>query len=86
MYCESKCVSQVLSFECQESHIHALINVLRYCYLDDALQGESSLVSPAALHRLFDTKELDYLTHVVLRMYENTLVRVITSMARYIAL
>lgn len=58
----------------QESHIHALINVLRYCYLDDALQGENSLVSCAALHRLFDTKELDYLTHVVLRMYENTLV------------
>ncbi|CAM6083123.1 unnamed protein product [Calypogeia fissa] len=57
-----------------ESHIHALINVLRYCYLDDALQGENSLVSCTALHRLFETKELDYLTHVVIRMYENTLV------------
>ncbi|OAE33561.1 hypothetical protein AXG93_2139s1140 [Marchantia polymorpha subsp. ruderalis] len=57
-----------------ESHIHALINVLRYCYLDDTLCGESSLVSDEALQRLFQVKELDYLTHVVLRMYENTAV------------
>ncbi|KAL3676691.1 hypothetical protein R1sor_026639 [Riccia sorocarpa] len=57
-----------------ESHIHALINVLRYCNLDESLSGESSLVSNEALLRLFETQELDYLTHVVLRMYENTAV------------
>lgn len=56
-----------------ESHIHSLINVLRYCNLDDSLQGEG-LVSNEALHNIFETKELDYLTHIVLRMYENTAV------------
>ncbi|KAH7283712.1 hypothetical protein KP509_34G020400 [Ceratopteris richardii] len=54
-----------------ESHIHSLINVLRYCNLDESLQGEG-LVSNGALHKVFETKELDYLTHIVLRMYENT--------------
>lgn len=56
----------------QESHIHSLINVLRYCYLDDSFQGEAGLVSNDALLRVFQIKELDYMTHVVLRMYENT--------------
>ncbi|KAJ7538636.1 hypothetical protein O6H91_11G057700 [Diphasiastrum complanatum] len=57
-----------------ESHIHSLINVLRYCHLDESLQGEPGLVTNAALLRIHETKELDYLTHVVLRMYENTAV------------
>ncbi|GBG59071.1 hypothetical protein CBR_g24415 [Chara braunii] len=54
-----------------ESHMHALINVLRYCQLDESLAGEHALVSDDALLRLHQTTELDYLTHIVVRMYEN---------------
>ncbi|XP_057869878.1 inositol hexakisphosphate and diphosphoinositol-pentakisphosphate kinase VIP2 isoform X4 [Cryptomeria japonica] len=57
-----------------ESHIHSLMNVLRYCNLDDSLQGEPSLVSNDALHRLYKTRELDYMAYIVLRMFENTAV------------
>lgn len=52
-----------------------MINVLRYCHLDESLKGEPGLVSNEGLQRIFDIKELDYLTHIVLRMYENTAVR-----------
>jgi inositol hexakisphosphate/diphosphoinositol-pentakisphosphate kinase len=55
-----------------ESHIHSLMNVLRYCNLDESLQGEDSLVCKNALERLFYTKEFDYMTYIVLRMFENT--------------
>ncbi|GMH30492.1 hypothetical protein Nepgr_032335 [Nepenthes gracilis] len=55
-----------------ESHIHSLMNVLRYCNLDESLQGENSLVCHSALERLFKTKELDYMSYIVLRMFENT--------------
>ncbi|KAF5725328.1 inositol hexakisphosphate [Tripterygium wilfordii] len=55
-----------------ESHIHSLMNVLRYCNLDESLQGEDSLVCYNALERLHKTKELDYMSHIVLRMFENT--------------
>ncbi|CAK9857717.1 unnamed protein product [Sphagnum jensenii] len=55
-----------------ESHIHSLINVLRYCHLDDSLKGEPGLVSNEGLQRIFEIKELDYLTHIVFRLYENT--------------
>lgn len=55
-----------------ESHIHSLINVLRYCNMDETLQGEESLVCDSALLRLFKTKELDYMSYIVLRMFENT--------------
>lgn len=55
-----------------ESHIHSLMNVLRYCNLDESLQGEEGLVSHSALERLFKTKELDYLSYIVLRTFENT--------------
>ncbi|KAH9622828.1 hypothetical protein KSS87_021542 [Heliosperma pusillum] len=55
-----------------ESHIHSLMNVLRYCNLDESLQGEESLICLSALERLFKTKELDYMSYVVLRMFENT--------------
>ncbi|KAK9067247.1 hypothetical protein SSX86_014573 [Deinandra increscens subsp. villosa] len=54
-----------------ESHIHSLMNVLRYCNLDGSLQGEASLVCDSALERLLKTKELDYMSHIVLRMFEN---------------
>ncbi|KAJ6845063.1 inositol hexakisphosphate and diphosphoinositol-pentakisphosphate kinase 2-like isoform X3 [Iris pallida] len=54
-----------------ESHIHSLMNVLRYCNLDDSLQGEESLVCISALERLLKTRELDYMSYIVLRMFEN---------------
>ncbi|KAL5740120.1 hypothetical protein ACOSQ2_029300 [Xanthoceras sorbifolium] len=57
-----------------ESHIHSLMNVLRYCNLDESLQGEASLVCHNALERLCKTKELDYMSYIVLRMFENTAV------------
>lgn len=55
-----------------ESHIHSLMNVLRYCNLDESLNGEESLVCKNALGRLFKTRELDYMSYIVLRMFENT--------------
>ncbi|CAA3005816.1 inositol hexakisphosphate and diphosphoinositol-pentakisphosphate kinase 2-like isoform X4 [Olea europaea subsp. europaea] len=54
-----------------ESHIHSLMNVLRYCNLDESLQGEDSLVCDNALERLCKTKELDYMSYIVFRMFEN---------------
>ncbi|XP_050380160.1 inositol hexakisphosphate and diphosphoinositol-pentakisphosphate kinase VIP1-like isoform X2 [Argentina anserina] len=55
-----------------ESHIHSLMNVLRYCNLDESLQGEDGLVCESALEHLYNTKELDYMSYIVLRMFENT--------------
>ncbi|GMI99205.1 VIP1 homolog 2, ARABIDOPSIS HOMOLOG OF YEAST VIP1 2, VIP homolog 1 [Hibiscus trionum] len=55
-----------------ESHIHSLVNVLRYCNLDESLQGEDSLICQSALERLYKTKELDYMSCIVIRMFENT--------------
>ncbi|KAK8716149.1 hypothetical protein V6N13_043467 [Hibiscus sabdariffa] len=55
-----------------ESHIHSLMNVIRYCNLDESLQGEDGLVSRHALQHLYKTKELDYMSHIVIRMFENT--------------
>ncbi|GER35796.1 inositol hexakisphosphate anddiphosphoinositol-pentakisphosphate kinase [Striga asiatica] len=57
-----------------ESHIHSLMNVLRYCNLDESLQGEPSPVCDSALERLCKTKELDYMSYIVLRLFENTAV------------
>ncbi|XP_038725484.1 inositol hexakisphosphate and diphosphoinositol-pentakisphosphate kinase VIP1-like isoform X7 [Tripterygium wilfordii] len=54
-----------------ESHIHSLMNVLRYCNLDESLHGEDSLICDNALERLHKTKELDYMSYIVLRMLEN---------------
>ncbi|KAK7365089.1 hypothetical protein VNO80_13894 [Phaseolus coccineus] len=55
-----------------ESHLHSLMNVLRYCNLDESLEEEEGLVCHNALQRLSKTKELDYMSHIVLRMFENT--------------
>ncbi|EOY06075.1 Phosphoglycerate mutase-like family protein, putative [Theobroma cacao] len=55
-----------------EAHIHSLMNVLRYSTLDESLQGEASLVCQTALERLYKTKELDYMSYVVIKMFENT--------------
>ncbi|KAL3629310.1 Inositol hexakisphosphate and diphosphoinositol-pentakisphosphate kinase vip2 [Castilleja foliolosa] len=57
-----------------ESHIHSLMNVLRYCNLDESLQGEPSLLCDNALERLCKTKELDYMSYIVLRLFEDTAV------------
>jgi len=54
------------------------MNVLRYCNLDESLQGEDSLVCHSALERLYKTKELDYMSNIVLRMFENTEVVTLT--------
>ena len=48
------------------------MNVLRYCYLDESLNGEESLICKNSLDGLFKTKELDYMSYIVLRMFENT--------------
>ncbi|CAD6229623.1 unnamed protein product [Miscanthus lutarioriparius] len=55
-----------------ESHIHSLMNILRYCNLDESLNGEESLVCRSSLDLLFKTRELDYMSYIVLRMFENT--------------
>lgn len=44
--------------------------------MDESLQGEPSLVSDTTLERLCRTKELDYMSYIVLRLFENTEVRI----------
>ena len=41
----------------------------------DGSHEEEGLVVDEAMHKIFETKELDYLTHIVLRMFENKAVR-----------
>ncbi|CAL8465105.1 g4640 [Coccomyxa elongata] len=53
-----------------ESHMHSLINVLRFAHISRTEPTES-LVSDAAQELLRNTTELDYMTHIVFRMYEN---------------
>ena len=72
-------ISDIVHFLHQESHIHSLMNVLRYCNLDESLQGEESLVCQSALDRLHRTRELDYMSNIVLRMFENTEVWIFSS-------
>lgn len=56
-----------------ESHVHSLINVLRFSHLAGANNGTpvSPMVSEEAQKMLHDATELDYLTHIIIRMYEN---------------
>lgn len=56
------------------------MNVLRYCNLDESLQGEETLVCNSALERLFKTRELDYMSYIVLRMFENVEVNKLFSL------
>jgi inositol-hexakisphosphate/diphosphoinositol-pentakisphosphate 1-kinase len=48
------------------------MNVLRCCNLDESLNGKEGLVCKSALNQLFKTRELDYMSYIVLRMFENT--------------
>ncbi|KAF9603432.1 hypothetical protein IFM89_036133 [Coptis chinensis] len=73
---------QLLAFLC-ESHIHSLMNVLRYCNLDESQQREDSLICHSALERLSKTWELDYMSYIVLRMFENTMVVALEDPKRY---
>ena len=52
-----------------ESHMHSILNILRFAHLAD-----SSVVAPPAnaLQRMEAVEELDYLSHVVLRLFEVT--------------
>lgn len=56
------------------------MNVLRYCNLDESLEGEDGLICESALERLYNTKELDYMSYIVLRMFENTEVSNLVSL------
>ncbi|KAL8517903.1 hypothetical protein ACS0TY_009279 [Phlomoides rotata] len=63
--------TRILSLELlQESHIHSLINGLRYSNLADSLQGEPGLVCDSTLEQLSKTEELDYMSYIVLRLFE----------------
>jgi hypothetical protein len=48
----------------------------------DGPDEEEGLVDDEALQKIFETKELDYLTHIVLRMFENKTVRRIECMCK----
>eukprot|EP00996_Jenningsia_fusiforme_P006434 NODE_77_length_3467_cov_41.352838_g69_i0.p1 GENE.NODE_77_length_3467_cov_41.352838_g69_i0~~NODE_77_length_3467_cov_41.352838_g69_i0.p1 ORF type:complete len:1052 (+),score=181.10 NODE_77_length_3467_cov_41.352838_g69_i0:103-3258(+) len=52
-----------------ESHIHALVNVLRYAHLGRGNKSEP-LISPQGEAVLGDCSECDYMTHIVIRMFE----------------
>eukprot|EP00667_Euglena_gracilis_P000680 EG_transcript_680 len=54
-----------------ESHIHALVNVFRYAHVDrPELEEGPTLVGPEGLELLSQTPELDYLSNIVLRLWE----------------
>ena len=50
-----------------ESHIHGIINVLRY---GTSSTGQCA-VTPEGLQALDEISEYDYLSHILLRMFEN---------------
>lgn len=56
-----------------ESHCHALTNVLRYCHLGmpPGPANTGPLLTEGGEAFLHNTPELDYMTHIVLRMFEN---------------
>lgn len=55
-----------------ESHIHSLVNVLRFCHLRDAQSlEEPRLCSIDASTEIHNLPELDYLSHIIIRLYEN---------------
>ena len=52
-----------------ESHIHALMNVLKYCRSKNADGTEGGTIKIDS--RILDNAEYDYLSHLVFRLYEN---------------
>ncbi|KAG7675237.1 hypothetical protein Ndes2526B_g08103 [Nannochloris sp. 'desiccata'] len=53
-----------------ESHCHSLVNVLRYCQLGLGVEFQQGLLSEVGQRLLHETSELDYMTHIVFRMFE----------------
>jgi hypothetical protein len=53
-----------------ESHCHSLVNVLRYCQLGLGAEFQQGLLSEVGQRLLQETSELDYMTHIVFRMFE----------------
>lgn len=60
-----------------ESHVHSLVNAFRY--VGDNLPS-GSFLSQESSKLLAEVSELDYLTHIVFRLYENFKVRRSTSL------
>ena len=56
-----------------ESHLHTLVNVLRFAAGDDCCDGcfTSPVLSPNGMELLNDSKEVCYLTHFVIRLFED---------------
>uniref|UniRef100_A0A7S4GK18 Inositol hexakisphosphate and diphosphoinositol-pentakisphosphate kinase n=1 Tax=Eutreptiella gymnastica TaxID=73025 RepID=A0A7S4GK18_9EUGL len=55
-----------------ESHLHAIANVLRYAHLDRPdLDPDTVMVGPDGRQALKEMPELDYLSSVVLRLWED---------------
>ena len=52
-----------------ESHIHALMNVLKYCRSKNADGTEGGSIKIDS--HIMDNAEYDYLSHLVFRLYEN---------------
>lgn len=56
-----------------ESHIHALVNVLRLAASEEPPEGHGApILSSHGKDMLDNASELDYLSHLVFRMYERT--------------
>lgn len=52
-----------------ESHIHGILNVLRYGYSSSGLRA----VTEDGMKALDEVPEYDYLSHILLRLFENDL-------------
>ncbi|KAG7355189.1 histidine phosphatase superfamily branch 2 protein [Nitzschia inconspicua] len=56
-----------------ESHLHTMLNVLRFASLGPSSTVCSSpVLSPEGMHFINDTKEVCYLTQIVIRLFEDT--------------
>lgn len=58
-----------------ESHLHTLINVLRFAYDGNSCSGfdcTSPVLSPYGMNLLNEAKEVCYLTQIVIRLFEDT--------------
>lgn len=56
-----------------ESHLHTMLNVLRFAGMGPAsTECSSPILSPAGMQFINDTKEVCYLTQIVIRLFEDT--------------